>query len=220
MRMWGAMQTARVGLSLVSFLFLHMAVIREAYGVAIMIAFTVAAANAAFEFRTRGSRQARSALLVCAAALLCAEIALLWGYPGAILVLIAPPLFINGFLLFFFGRTLLPGREPLITRFRRLEKGQVAAPFVSYTLRITQLWTLLFATTIGLALMAALMGDLGLWSSISLIYMPVAMAAFFAGEHAYRALRFGAEGRTSPLQTLRFLAHPDVWSVGDDVGRT
>jgi hypothetical protein len=68
--------------------------------------------------------------------------------------------------------------------------------------------------------MAALMGDLGLWSSISLIYMPVAMAAFFAGEHAYRALRFGAEGRTSPLQTLRFLAHPDVWSVGDDVGRT
>lgn len=56
-----------------------------------------------------------------------------------------PSLVIVSALLLLFGRTLLPGREPLVAAIARGVHGPLAPKVARYTRRVTQLWTALFA---------------------------------------------------------------------------
>jgi uncharacterized membrane protein len=134
-----------------------------------------------------------------------------YGYASAVALVLVPSVLVNALLLVLFGHTLLPKREPLITRFRRAEMGFVTPIFASYTRHLTLLWTLLFAVATASSLAAAAWGDLRIWSWISFFGVPVASVMLFLGEHVYRAVRYGREGRASPLRTLRVVLHPNAW---------
>jgi hypothetical protein len=73
------------------------------------------------------------------------------------------------------------------------------------------LWTLLFAVGTIVSLVAAISGNIEVWSWIAFVLLPALTAGLFLGEHIYRAYRYGAEGRTSPLRTLSVMFHPQAW---------
>ena len=59
-------------------------------------------------------------------------------------LLFLPPVCVNLGLAWFFGRTLAPGREALITRFARLEHPQPDIQRMAYTRRLTGIWAAFF----------------------------------------------------------------------------
>lgn len=90
---------------------------------------------------------------------LLAALAPLWHSPRAMLLLAAPPVVFTGWIAWFFGRSLLPGRQPLIGRIVDGLYGsaglQITAAQRRYTRRLTLAWALLLAA---LALFNAVLG--------------------------------------------------------------
>ena len=123
-----------------------------------------------------------------AAALAVTLGALALGAPYVLLV--APPILINAALACLFGSTLLPGRDPFISRFARMEQGTLPADLARYTRRLTWIWTLLFTAMAATALALALFGSLAAWSTFTNVVTYTLVAVFFAGEHAYRRVRY------------------------------
>lgn len=209
--MVASIHALRMVLAVACLLLGHAAILHGAYAMAIGLGLAYACVNVAIVWLSRGMRSLRTPWLVPVLLLLGAQIAVWLGYTSAVAVVLAPSIVLNLLLLLMFGHTLLPGREPLITRFRRLEFGHVAPIFVSYTRGLTMAWTLLFAVATAASVAAAAWGDFALWSWISFIGVPAASLSLFLGEHIYRAVRYGPEGCSSPLRTVRILLHPDAW---------
>src|SRR5262245_14036700 len=185
----------RVALLIASVLLAHAAILRGAYGMAATIGSAASILILLMNCWVEGRRALRTPWIGIVAVLLGAQFATWLGYDSAVALVFAPSVIINVALLILFGHTLLPGREPLITRFRRLEHGEVTPIFLAYTRNLTIAWTVLFSFGTLVSLMAAGMGDLALWSWISLILLPTMTGVLFLGEHVYRAARYGAEGR-------------------------
>lgn len=129
------------------------------------------------------------------------------------MLLYLPPVVLYLALAWFFGRTLLPGRHPLITRLVwHLHDRPPTLPvdIAGYTRRLTLLWALLL-TAIGLsnamlALLATPDGVLELagytpavtvprtlWSVVANFLSFTLVLAFMAGEYAWRWFRFPDE---------------------------
>ncbi|MEZ5592816.1 MAG: hypothetical protein R3F53_19775 [Gammaproteobacteria bacterium] len=68
---------------------------------------------------------------------------------------IVPSLALISTLLWLFGRTLLPGREPLVAAIARSVHGPLAPAVARYTRRLTQLWALLLALLLGEIILVA-----------------------------------------------------------------
>lgn len=201
----------RIALAIVSFLAIHVAILHQAHAAAIAVGLCYAAVNLAIDWNSGVSANRFYGWLAAIGIMLLALVAILAGYASAVALLLAPSVLANAAMFALFGRTLLPGREPLITRFRRFDVGHVAPKFTRYTRRLTLLWTILFAIGTTVSLAAAIAGDIELWSWIAFVLIPAITVAFFLGEHAYRAYRYGAEGRASPLRTLALMFHPQAW---------
>ena len=115
----------------------------------------------------------------------------------------AVTLLMLGWLAFFFGRTLRPGREPLITRIARVSDPGLAPPLCRYTRRLTAVWCGYFVLTA--LTMLAWGGSLpaaGLLVWIGTIVL-------FVGEHWLRPHLFPGERFPSLRQQLRDTLH--VW---------
>jgi len=191
--------------------FIHVAILHDAYRAAVAAGLAYSCISFAIGWFAAERRSLWSPWLVPIVLMIGAEVAIWCGYTSAVALVLAPSVVVNAMLLVLFGHTLLPGREPLITRFRRIEEGHVALKFVSYTRRLTVLWVVLFAIATIASVAAALWGDAAVWSWVSLIGIPVASVSLFLGEHVYRALRFGPEGRSSPMRTLAIVLRSDAW---------
>jgi uncharacterized membrane protein len=85
-----------------------------------------------------------------------------------------------GWLAFFFGRTLRPGQEALITRIARVSDPALPAHLVRYTRGLTAVWSAYFVLA---ALLGLLAGRLGAWTGL-LVW--VGTAILFLGEHRLR----------------------------------
>ena len=138
-------------------------------------------------FLWAASRRRREAYAF-AAALAVTFGALALGAPYVLLV--APPILINAALAYLFGSTLLPGRDPFISRFARMEQGTLPADLAHYTRRLTWIWVLLFAALAMTALALALFGSLAAWSTFTNVITYALVGLLFAGEYAYRRLRY------------------------------
>jgi uncharacterized membrane protein len=115
----------------------------------------------------------------------------------------AVPVIVNASLFWFFGTTLLPGREPLIARYCRYEHGVVPPEFAPYTRAWTGIWTLLFAVfTLECALLMCLASP-ETWSLFANWINNAVVAALFLGEHLLRSVLFPQFGWASPLRTGR-----------------
>lgn len=205
---------ARIVAPLFSVIALHGVIVTDSFHLApgaLSLGFVVAIAAGLADSR-RNARALRG---------LCIAVAVLWGFQALALFLDArmamvvklPPILIHGWVAWIFGRTLLPGREPLIRRFSRLTRGAAVPELREYTRTMTLLWALAMAAMAAFALFMAIAATAETWSWAVNICLPLASLALFVGDHAYRAIRFRHLGTVSPLQTIRMLAQPRTWTV-------
>ncbi len=93
---------------------------------------------------------------------------------------------INLLLAIVFGRTLAPGREPLVAHFARLVHGQIPPEVERYARRVTLAWTVFFAAIFALSCTLYIGGFLAAWSLLATIVSPILVAAMFVGEYVVR----------------------------------
>lgn len=106
-------------------------------------------------------------------------------------------------LLWFFGRTLLRGREALITRLARRLHGGLAPVMEAYTRRLTLAWCVFFAGQIVVSALLFKFATLNVWSLfINLLNLPL-VVAMFAAEYLYRIVRYRDYPQTSIMQAIR-----------------
>lgn len=155
----------------------------------------------------------RAALAGVIAALALLQAVILNGGDHWVNLIKVPPVLIHGWLTWMFGRTLLPGQEPLIHRFSRFNRGVVPPELEAYTRRLTVAWTVLFAAmTLGSAALAVMAPSVT-WSWIVNLGMPGLAALIFLGDHGYRALVYRHLGHNSPVGTLRTLLKTETWTA-------
>ncbi len=110
---------------------------------------------------------------------------------------------INLFLLWFFGRTLVRGREPLITRFARRLHETLAPEIEVYTRRVTLAWCFFFAAQIMLSILLFAFAPVSVWLLfISLLTFPL-LALMFLGEYIYRVMRYPKHPRVSIWKAIQ-----------------
>jgi uncharacterized membrane protein len=102
-----------------------------------------------------------------------------------------PPILLISFFLINFGKTLLPGKEPLITKIARVVFQDDGPETAAYTRRVTWLWTcflgIILVQTIGLSLFA----PIEIWSLFTNVLNYLFMCLLFIIEYIYRQVRFG-----------------------------
>lgn len=109
---------------------------------------------------------------------------------------------LNLFLLWLFGRTLLPGREPLITQISRRVNGQLYPEVIGYTRGVTLVWCGYFCLQVLVSLLLYLFASLASWSFfINVLNLPL-LVLMFVVEKAYRTARFPDHPNTSILKAI------------------
>ena len=132
-------------------------------------------------------------------------------------IILFPPALISAYFLVLFGRTLLPGQEPLITRFSQVNfDGAVPPAIARYTRQLTIVWTVLFAAMSVETIALGVFADLATWSWWANVINPAVALSFFFLEHAYRAVRYREWGHSSPLRTIAIMMRPSSW-IGANV---
>ena len=97
---------------------------------------------------------------------------------------------VNVLLLWYFGRTLMRGREPLITRFARRVHGALQPEMELLTRRLTITWCVFFAAQLIVSALLLLIGPLGAWSLfINVLNLPL-VVLMFVGQWVYRGVRY------------------------------
>jgi uncharacterized membrane protein len=96
----------------------------------------------------------------------------------------------NLFLLWFFGRTLRPGRDALITRLARRVHGGLPPDMEGYTRRLTVAWCVFFAAQVAVSVLLFAFASIDAWSIfINILNVPL-VVLMFIGEYFYRVVRY------------------------------
>lgn len=102
-----------------------------------------------------------------------------------------PPILIYVFLCWAFARTLVPGREPLVTRIARLVRdGELPEPLVVHTRRVTWLWAVSLALMAAVSAVLARFAEPATWSFFTNILSYALLGALFVLEYLYRLVRY------------------------------
>lgn len=109
----------------------------------------------------------------------------------------ALPLVVLGWLAYFFGRTLLSGRVPLIERIARVRDPDLPPPLRRYTRHLTAVWCAYFL----LAALLASTAGLPLWWTSALIWAGAVI--LFVGEHWLRPRLFPDRSFPNLAEQLR-----------------
>ena len=113
-----------------------------------------------------------------------------------------PPVVINVGLAAWFGLTLRAGREPMISRFARIERGTLAPDLVAYTRRLTLVWTLFFLAMAAISAALSVLPSPAPWAWFTSFGNWACVAALFFGEHLYRRKRFAHYPHASPMRVI------------------
>ena len=127
--------------------------------------------------------------------------------------LFLPPIAINLLLLVVFAKTLLPGNEPLITQLCRLERGEIPPELVSYTRRLTWVWTTFFTALVIESVLLPAYASIEVWSLFTNILNYLFIVALFVGEYFYRIVHYGKLDHTPPLQLIISIARRGIASL-------
>ena len=97
---------------------------------------------------------------------------------------------INVLLAWVFGRTLVRGREALVTGFARRVHVTLPPHIESYTRRVTAAWCLFFAAQVLISALLFCIAPLDTWSLfVNVLTLPL-IALMFVTEYIYRIVRF------------------------------
>jgi uncharacterized membrane protein len=109
---------------------------------------------------------------------------------------------LNLFLLWLFGRTLLSGREPLISQISRHINGQLLPEVAIYTRYVTIAWCIFFGFEVVTSLSLYAFAPRAAWSFfINVLNLPL-LILMFIGEKAYRTVRFPHHPKTSIMKAI------------------
>jgi uncharacterized membrane protein len=121
------------------------------------------------------------------------------------LLMYLPPAVVSLGLLMIFGRTLLAGKVPIITRYAELIDGELSEEVKSYTYRVTQAWTLFFFTLFIESIALAIFAPVSIWSLFTNVINYVAISVMFIAEYFYRKRTFGSLPKRGFVQFLQKL---------------
>lgn len=110
------------------------------------------------------------------------------------------------FMLWLFGRTLVSGREALITGVARRIHGSLEPEIESYTRHVTVAWCLFFLAQLAGSALLLTYAPLATWSLfVNVLNVPL-LALMFGAECLYRISRYPGHPRTTLKSTLRAFA--------------
>ena len=118
------------------------------------------------------------------------------------LVLFLPPIAINLALALFFASTLARDREPLISWFARVERGELAPDLTAYTRRLTWIWVAFFLLMAAVSLVLAVIGPRVAWAWFTAVGNYLCVGMLFLGEYVYRRVQFSHYRHASPLRLI------------------
>jgi uncharacterized membrane protein len=101
-----------------------------------------------------------------------------------------------------FGRTLLPGNEPLATRVARAVLPSMPAAVVSYTRGVTVAWTVYFVVMTVVSVALYFRASAAAWSTFATLVSGPLVALMFGAEFALRRCLVPASHRASIAQTV------------------
>jgi uncharacterized membrane protein len=172
---------------------------RGALAVALLLAYPVLTHAAV----TTGLAYLAWTAWLCISALVLLSFPGSWGLAGFALLAAAPlvadadallkfpPVIINLALAAWFGRTLAPGEEPMISWFGRLVRGTELAPDLArYTRWSTVVWTAFFVTMAAVAAALAVWAAPETWSLFANGIDYVLVGVLFVGEYVFRRVRY------------------------------
>ncbi len=102
-----------------------------------------------------------------------------------------------------FAGTLRPGRTPMISRFARMEQGELNEELSAYTRRLTAVWSAFFLGMAALAAGLAAWAPLQVWYVHTFFVSYALIAALFLGEYLYRRWRYPNYRHAPPWELLR-----------------
>jgi uncharacterized membrane protein len=92
----------------------------------------------------------------------------------------------NLLLAFVFGRTLVPGREPLVSTFARIAHDGLTPALARYSRQVTVAWTVFFLALFATSCALYASGHREAWSLLANFVGPVLVGLMFAVEYAIR----------------------------------
>ena len=101
-----------------------------------------------------------------------------------------------------FGRTLLPGQEPLVTRFARHAHVSLSPRVMRYTRGVTWAWTLFFAAMALASLVLFVVVPPRVWALFAEGLTPLLVLALFVAEYLVRLRALAAHERVGPVQAV------------------
>lgn len=129
---------------------------------------------------------------------------------GGQYLLFIPPVLLPALGAWFFGRTLVAGSTPLVTRIASASRnGNMPPELLTYTRQVTLLWTLVLG---GMALFSAalaLFAPLATWSLFTNFINYLIPAAVFPLEYLVRRLRFRHLEHPGFIGFIRMVATTD-----------
>lgn len=123
---------------------------------------------------------------------------------------------INLFLFWLFGRTLLRGRDALITRVARRVHGTLPPQLEIYTRQVTIAWCIFFAAQIIISILLFSFAPIATWSLyINFLDLPL-VALMFLAEYAYRKACYRSHPHTPIWKTVQAFTKDFSSSQGAD----
>lgn len=90
------------------------------------------------------------------------------------------------FLCYVFGRTLIEGREPMVTYFARMVQGPLSPALQTYTRQVTKAWVGFFGTMAAISTFLYCVASVEVWSAFANFFTAPLIALMFLGEYLVR----------------------------------
>jgi uncharacterized membrane protein len=117
------------------------------------------------------------------------------------------PIGVYALVCWTFARTLVDGREPLVTRIARLARdGELPEPLVAYTRRVTRLWALTLAGMAVVSAALARFAEAATWSLFTNVLGYALLVALFLLEYVYRLVRYPGIRHDTPWRVATTMA--------------
>jgi len=139
----------------------------------------------------------------------CAAMAFLVATVGGRPLLYAPSVLIPAALCWFFGRTLVAGRQPLIATVALAARPATPDYLLDYSRRLTQLWTGIFAAMCAWDLALAVLAPHAAWSFMANCGNYVVIGLVVGGEYLFRRLRLGEYDHPGFAEYLKIVVRAD-----------
>jgi uncharacterized membrane protein len=138
---------------------------------------------------------------------LCAAAWWLADTVGGRALLYAPSVLIPGTLAWFFGRTLLPGRQPLIVSVALAARPATPDYLLRYSRQLTVSWTAMFIAMAMSDLVLAAFAPHGWWSAMANFGNYLVIGVAVVGEYVFRRLRFRDYAHPGFAEYLKIVAN-------------